>query len=118
MRAALGFLVDLDSLVCCIPYILTHFHIFPHNYRSDIMLVPLRNGNIWKYSLKKSNFVQLNLGKLNSDFSKYPLIRNKFRTHWNQRIEGLFMSYLKYYVCVRKRSVSPRRFFYAHKIFV
>ena len=24
-----------------------------------------------------------------------PLIRNEFRTHWNQRIEGLFMNNLK-----------------------
>ena len=36
MRAALGFLADLDTLMCCIHYILMHFHYFPHNYCSDI----------------------------------------------------------------------------------
>ena len=53
MRAALGFLADVESLVCCIDYTLTHFHNFPHNYRSDIMLVPLRNGNIFEIFFKE-----------------------------------------------------------------
>ena len=117
MRAALGFLADLDSLVCCIHYMLTHFHNFPYNYRSDIMLVPLRNGNIWKCSLKKSHCVQINLGKFNSDFSKYPLIRNKLRTHMNQRIKGLFINYLNIMFCVLKET-SPRDDSFTHTIYL
>ena len=52
---SLPFICELhwvSSPVCCIHYILTNFHYFPHNYRSDIMLVPSRKGSIWKYSLK------------------------------------------------------------------
>ena len=45
----------ISRVLCAASIIyLTHFHYF----RFDIMLVPLRNGNIWKYSLKKSNCVQ------------------------------------------------------------
>ena len=51
--------------------------------------------------------------KLNSDRSKYSLIRNKFGTHWILRIDSfydLFNDCQK-----RKDKVRKRRFFYAPK---
>ena len=86
MRAALGFLADLDSLVSCIDYILTHFHYFPHNYRSDIMLVPLRNENIWKYFVKEIKLCTVKPREMELRFFEIPPSLNKISNtleSWN-----------------------------------
>ena len=51
-------------------------------------------------------------------FLKYSLIRNKFRTQWMQRKGPNYALSIKTYFCLRKRNVSLRRFFYAHKTYV
>ena len=63
-----------------------------------------------------------NLENSNSDFSKYSLIRNKFWTHWVQRMGPIYKLFyilsIKHIFCVRTRNVSLRRFFNAHKTYV
>ena len=107
----LRWVTSLISIVLCV---CIHYMIHStYNYRSDITLIPLRNGNI----CKKSNCAQQNLGKLNSDFSKYPLIRNKFRnTLESENIGPVYELFKICFVCVKE--TSPRDVSFMHTLYL